>query len=246
LLARLVYPVAHPRLGFDFCKGYYPRYSKQLHGRVMRLLLTPLVRSLKSILGPQPFLVYLDTFRYPLAGEFSLDLDLVRRNRIPADWGLEVGLLADVFRNSAAKSICQAELCENYEHKHQELSIRDPEKGLNKMAIDIAKSIFRTMAAEGIKLDSGVFDTLLSAYLRHAEDAIRHYAADAAINGFEFDRHEEEVAVNMFVRSIRNAARTFLENPLGSLLIPNWNRVQSALPDFLHELREAVRLDNKE
>jgi glucosyl-3-phosphoglycerate synthase len=211
----------------------------------MRLLVTPLLRSLKSILGPHPFLVYMDTFRYPLAGEFSMSIDLVRRNRIPADWGLEVGLLADVFRNSAAKAICQSELCDNYDHKHQELSVRDPEKGLNKMAIDIAKSMFRTMAAEGIKLDTGLFDTLLSAYVRQAEDAMRHYAADADINGLTFDRHEEEVAVMTFVRSIRTAARTFLEDPLGSALIPNWNRVESALPTFLTELYEAVQKDSR-
>jgi len=244
LLARLCFPVAHPSLGFDFCKGYYARYTDKLNGRAMRLMLSPLIRSLKSILGLHPFLVYMDTFRYPLAGEFSLDLDLVRRNRIPADWGLEVGLLADVFRNSAAKGICQAELCENYDHKHQELSARDPEKGLNKMAVDIAKSVFRTMAAEGIKLDSGLFDTLLSAYMRQAEDALRQYAADSAINGLTFDRHEEEVAATTFVKSIRVAAQTFLEAPLGEPLIPNWNRVQSALPKFLGELNEAVCQDN--
>ena len=246
LLARLCYPVAHPSMGFDFCKGYYARYTNKLNGRVMRLMLTPLIRSLKSILGLHPFLVYMDSFRYPLAGEFSLDLDLVRRNRIPADWGLEVGLLADVFRNSAAKGICQVELCENYDHKHQELSARDAERGLNKMAVDIAKSIFRTMAAEGIKMDSGLFDTLLSAYVRQAEDALRQYAADAAINRLIFDRHEEEVAATTFVRSIRAAARGFLEDPLGAPLIPNWNRIQSALPNFLDELNEAVRLDNEE
>jgi glucosyl-3-phosphoglycerate synthase len=245
LLARLCYPVAHPNAGFDFCKGYYARFTSRLNGRVMRLLVTPLLRSLKSILGPHPFLVYMDTFRYPLAGEFSMSIDLVWRNRIPADWGLEVGLLADVFRNSAAKAICQSELCDNYDHKHQELSVRDPEKGLNKMAIDIGKSMFRTMAAEGIKLDTGLFDTLLSAYVRQAEDAMRHYAADADINGLTFDRHEEEVAVMTFVRSIRTAARTFLEDPLGSALIPNWNRVESALPTFLTELYEAVQRDNR-
>jgi glucosyl-3-phosphoglycerate synthase len=244
LLARLCYPVAHPSLGFDFCKGYYARCTDKLNGRAMRLMLTPLIRSLKSILGPHPYLVYMDTFRYPLAGEVSLDLDLVRRNRIPADWGLEVGLLADVFRNSAAKGICQAELCENYDHKHQELSVRDPDKGLNKMAVDIAKSVFRTMAAEGIKLDTGLFDTLLSAYVRQAEDALRQYAADSAVNGLHFDRHEEEVAATTFVRSIRVAAQTFLEDPLGAPLIPNWNRVQSALPGFLAELNDAVRQDN--
>jgi glucosyl-3-phosphoglycerate synthase len=246
LLARLCYPVAHPSLGFDFCKGYYARYTDHLNGRVMRLFLTPLLRSLKSILGPNPFLVYMDTFRYPLSGEFSLDLDLVRRNRIPGDWGLEVGLLADVFRNSAAKGICQAELCENYDHKHQELSSRDPEKGLNKMAIDIAKSVFRTMAGEGIKLDAGLFDTAQAAYMRHAEDAVRHYSADAAINGLKFDRHEEELAAATFVRSLRAATKGFLDDPLGAPLIPNWNRVQSALPGFLGELNEAVKLDNED
>ena len=245
LLARLCYPVAHPALGFDFCKGYYARYTNKLNGRVMRLLVTPLVRSLISIIGQHPYLVYMDTFRYPLAGEFCLDLDLVRRVRVPADWGLEVGLLADVFRNASPKSICQSELSENYDHKHQELSARDPDKGLNKMAIDIAKSIFRTMAAEGIKLDTGLFDTLLSAYVRRAEDTMRHYGADAFINGLTFDRHEEELAVQTFVRGIRAAAKAFQDDPLGAPLIPNWNRVQSALPSFFDELNEAVRLDNE-
>ncbi|HEY6169484.1 MAG TPA: glycosyl transferase, partial [Verrucomicrobiae bacterium] len=164
MLARLCYPVAHPALGFDFCKGYYARVTDKLNGRVMRLMVTPLIRALKSILGPHPYLVYMDSFRYPLAGEFSLDVDLVRRVRIPHDWALEVGMLAEVFRNSAPRAICQSELCDNYEHKHQELSPRDPERGLNRMATDIASSFFHRMTAEGIKLDTGLFDTLLSAY----------------------------------------------------------------------------------
>jgi glucosyl-3-phosphoglycerate synthase len=245
LLARLCYPVAHPSLGFDFCKGYYGRVSDQLNGRVMRLMVTPLIRALKSILGAHPFLVYMDTFRYPLAGEFSLDVDLVRRLRIPYDWALEVGTLAEVFRNAAPRAICQSELCENYDHKHQELSAHDAEKGLNKMAVDIAKSFFRRMAAEGIKMDCGLFDTLLSTYLRQAEDTLRFYAADAAINGLSFPRHEEEKAVTTFVRSIQTAEKAFLEDPLWSPLIPNWNRVQSALPSFFDELNETVRLDNE-
>jgi glucosyl-3-phosphoglycerate synthase len=245
LLARLCYPVAHPSLGFDFCKGYYARTSDRLNGRVMRLLVTPIIRALKSILGLHPFLVYLDTFRYPLAGEFCLDIDLVRRVRIPYDWALEVGMLAEVFRNCAPRAICQSELCDNYDHKHQELSARDAEKGLNKMAVDIVKSLFRRMAAEGIKLDQGLFDTLLSAYMRHAEDTLRVYAADAAINGLLFPRHEEETAVATFVRSIRIAAKAFMEDPLWSPLMCNWNRIQSALPAFFDELNEAVRLDNQ-
>ena len=245
LLARLCYPVAHPALGFDFCKGFCARVSSQLNGRAMRLLVTPLIRALKTILGAHPFLVYMDTFRYPLAGESALDVDLVRRVRLPYDWALEVGTLAEVFRNAAPRAICQSELCENYDHKHQELSSRDTAKGLNKMAVDIAKSFFRRMAAEGIKLDAGLFDTLLSTYLRQAEDTLRFYAADAAMNGLNFPRHEEEMAVNTFVRSIQIAEKAFLEDPLWSPLISNWNRVQSALPGFFDELNKAVQADNE-
>jgi glucosyl-3-phosphoglycerate synthase len=245
LLARLCYPVAHPAFGFDFCKGYYARVSSKLNGRVMRLFVTPLLRALKSILGPHPFLVYLDTFRYPLAGEVAMDIDLVRRNRIPFDWGLEVGMLAEVFRNSAPRAICQAELCDNYDHKHQELSVRDPGKGLNRMAVDIMRSIFRRMASEGIKLDQGLFETLQFAYMRQAEDSLRAYGADAAMNGLTFPRHEEETAVAMFGRSIREAAKAHVEDPLFWPLIPNWNRVESALPEFLGTLNQLVLQDNQ-
>jgi glucosyl-3-phosphoglycerate synthase len=244
LLARLCYPVAHPALGFDFCKGYYARVSQQLNGRVMRLFVTPLIRALRSILGPHPFLVYLDTFRYPLSGEVALDTDVVRRVRIPHDWAVEIGMLAEVFRNTAPRAICQSELCDNYDHKHQELSPRDVDRGLNKMATDIVKTFFRRMAAEGIKLDTGVFDTLLSAYSRQAEDTLGFYASEAAINGLRYPRHEEATAVATFVRSIRSAAEAYQKDPLWSPLIPNWNRVESALPTFLDEFREAVRLDN--
>jgi glucosyl-3-phosphoglycerate synthase len=246
LLARVCYPVAHPNLGFDFCKGYYARVTSKLNGRVMRLLVTPLLRALKSILGPQPFLIYMDTYRYPLAGEFAMDVDLVRRVRIPSDWALEVGLLAEIFRNASPRAICQSELCENYDHKHQELSPRDAEKGLNKMAVDITRSFFSRMAAEGIKIDAGLLDTVLSAYMRQAEDSLRFYAADAIMNGLTFPRHEEETAVSTFARSIQSAAKTFLGDPLWTPLISNWNRVLSALPTFLDEMNEAVRLDNAE
>lgn len=244
LLARLCYPVAHPSLGFDFCKGYYARVSGKLNGRAMRLLVTPLLRALRSILGQHPFLVYLDTFRYPLAGEFAMDVDLVRRVRIPYDWALEVGLLSEVFRNTAPRAICQSELCDNYDHKHQELSPRDPGKGLNKMATDISRSLFQRMAAEGIKIDRGLLDTLLSSYMRQAEDTLRFYVAEAAVNGLLYNRHDEETAVSTFVQSIRAAAMLFQKDPLSTPLIPNWNRIQSALPDFFDELNDAVRLDN--
>lgn len=95
------------------------------------------------------------------------------------------------------------------------------------------------MTAEGIKLDTVLIDTLLSAYMRQAEDTLRVYAADAAINGLHYPRHDEETAVCTFVRSIQLAGQAFLEGPLWTPLTANWNRVQSALPNFFDKLNDA-------
>ena len=244
LLARLCYPIANPSIDFEFCKGFYARVTDRMHGRVTRLLVSPLIRALLSILGHIPFLVYMDSYRYPLAGEFAMKVDLARANRIPGDWGLEVGVLAEVFRNCAIKRICQVEICENYEHKHQTLLPYDAERGLLKMTVDIAKNLFRTLAAEGIVLNDGIFNSLLARYIRIAEDTIKRYHADALINGLNFDRHAEEIAVAAFSRGIDLARKSFLEDPLGVPLIPNWNRIIAAIPEFLEFLKEAVEKDN--
>lgn len=245
ILARLCYPVVHPDIGFEFSKGYYARLSHQMHGRVTRLLMTPLIRALESIVGFLPFLLYLDSFRYPLSGEFAMQADLARVNRVPSDWGLEVGVLAEVYRNCSTRRICQVDIADNYEHKHQQLSQGDPTKGLMKMAMDISKSLFRILAAEGVKFDSGMMQTLLVRYLRMAENNISKFHADAMINGLLFDRHEEETAVETFSQALKLATDEFFADPLGAPPIPNWMRVSAALPGFLDDLREAVDADNE-
>jgi len=194
LLARLCYPVANPNLGFEFCKGYYARVTDRMHGRVTRLFVTPLIRALSNMAPGAEFLTFLDSFRYPLAGEFAMDANLARVNRIPADWGLEVGVLAEVYRNCAVSSICQVDLTDTYEHKHQDLSAEDPAKGLRRMAAEIAKSLFRTMASEGIVFTADHFRSLEVRYVRLAQDTIARYYADAMLNGLKFDRHSEEIA----------------------------------------------------
>lgn len=245
LLARLCYPVACPNLDYVFCKGYYSRVSNKMNGRVTRLLVTPLVRSIQQLVGPHDFLSFLDSFRYPLAGEFCMTTDLARVNRIPWDWGLEVGSLAEVHRNYSPRRVCQVDIAATYEHKHQALSPDDAGKGLMKMAVDICKSVFRTLASEGVVFSDGLFKSLLVTYLRQAEDTIMKYETDAMINGLDFDRHEEAKAVDTFTKAIAMAAQTFMENPMSTPLIPNWNRVTSAIPDIFDMLKTAVAEDGK-
>lgn len=246
MLARLCLPMAHRSLDFEFCKAYYARCTDRMHGRVVRLLVAPLLRALISVLGNEPFLLYLSSFRYPLAGEFAVTSNLARSNRIPSDWGLEVGTLAEVFRNTSLKRVCQVDLCRPYEHKHQDLSLGDAAKGLMKMATDILTSVFRTLASRGQVLQPGHFISLRSAYLRMAQDAIRQYHADALMNSLKFDRHSEEQAVEGFAQQITVAGDTFRHDPAGADAIPNWARVLSAYPDFPQQLREAVRADAEE
>ena len=245
MLARLCYPVTNPNLDYEFCKGYYSRVTDRMHGRATRLLVTPLLRSLKIILGDIPLLKFLDSFRYPLAGEFSMDVDLARINKIPGDWGLEVGVLAEVYRNCAARRVCQVDIAENYEHKHQILSSDDASKGLLKMCIDISKSIFRTLASEGIVFSDGLFKTLVATYVKTAQDMLKRYEDDAAVNGLIFDRHEESQAVETFTQGIRIASETIMNDPLGVPLISSWDRVTSALPNIQDMVKNAVDEDNK-
>ena len=246
VLARLCLPMADPSLDFEFCKAYYARVTDRMHGRVVRLLVSPLLSSLLMVLGREPFLVYLDSFRYPLSGEFAVTSNLARSNRIPSDWGLEVGTLSEVFRNTSAKRVCQVDLCRLYEHKHQDLSLDDDSRGLMKMATDILTTIFRTLASRGVVLARSHFLAIRSAYLRTAQDTIRQYHADALVNGLEFDRHAEEHAVEGFAERITAAGEAFLHDPSGSEAIPNWTRVLTAFPDFPQRLRDAVREETEE
>ncbi|MBI4891463.1 MAG: glycosyl transferase [Acidobacteria bacterium] len=246
LLARLCYPVAHPHLTFDFCKGYYARVTDRMHGRVTRLFMTPLIRALEGMASGNPYLRFLDSFRYPLAGEFAMDIDLARVNRIPADWGLEVGVLAEVFRNCTVARTCQVDLMDNYEHKHQVLSPDDQSKGLSRMAMDISKSLFVTLAAEGLVFTADHFRSLEVRYVRMAQDTIARYYADAMLNGLKFDRHAEEQAVSVFARSLSGAAAEFVRDPRGLPLIPNWNRVGAAMPEFFDLFEDAVEKDSRQ
>ena len=244
LPARLFYPIANPAFSFAFCKGFYSRIDgDRLSGRVTRLFVTPLIRALRKVVGQMEYLEFMDSFRYPLSGEFSLSREFVRTLRIPADWGLEVGVLSEVYRTLSRNSVCQVDIADQYDHKHQALSEDDATAGLARMSIEIAKSFYRKLATEGITLSTEAFRSIKAAYYRIALDATEQYFYDAKINGLRYDRHNEERSVEVFAQSIIAAGETFLSNPMESPFIPNWNRVHDAFPDISRQLLSAVRGD---
>jgi glucosyl-3-phosphoglycerate synthase len=244
--ARLLYPVADPQFNYIFCKGYYYRATeKRVSGRVTRLLISPLLKTLKFFFGAIEYLEYLDSFRYALAGEFSMRADLARTIRIPSDWGLEVGILSEVLRNNSIKKICQVDIADRYDHKHQKLSPEDPTTGLSKMSIEISKAIFVKLAGYGIVFSKGTFRSIKATYFRMALEMVNQYYADAMLNGLEMDLHKEEALVDLFARNIYTAGEDFLANPMQSPFVPSWQRIMSAVPDLTEQLYEAVKLDNK-
>ena len=256
LPARLFHPLARPSSRFGFAKGYYHRAStggadgsgpdgaSRMFGRVTRLFVTPLVRAMTITFGATGYLDYLDSFRYPLAGECAMTVDVAANLRIPSDWGLELGVLAEVHRHLPTTRICQVDVADGYDHKHRELSADDPDHGLHRMSADIAKAVYRRLAIGGVVLTVEGFRSLEAAYDRTALDLIDRYEADATFNGLAYDRHDEEAAIQVFARSIVRAGDEFLDDPLESAFLPSWTRIRSELPDLPDRLVEAVAADN--
>lgn len=244
MLARLIFPIVHPGCDFEFSKGYYSRVSTKMHGRVTRLMYFPLVHAISHIIGKDDFVRYLRSFRYPLAGEFAIVNNLVRRCRLPYNWGLEIGVLSEVYRNSALKRICQVDLADEFDHKHSDLNPQDLQAGLAKMAVDIMLMIFSTMSSMGHILSQSFLNTLNSTYVRFAQDFLNKYYHDSLINGLEFDRHSEGIAIETFSECLKHATEQYLSKPLEIPTIPTWNRVVAAVPNIFLKIEEAVEADN--
>ena len=247
MLAKLFYPVVNPVFNFEFCKGYYPRIANEkMNGRVARLLVAPLLIALEKTIGNSSYLQFMKSFKYPLSGEFSFRRNVLPELRISSDWGIEVGVLSEMQRNFSPNNICQVDLADAYDHKHQDLSLNDETKGLSKMSIDIIKTFIKKLATQGNSFSRETFRSLKATYYRSALDMIDIYRSDATMNGLKFDSHTEEEAVELFAINIMKAGDDFYVNPMDTPFIPTWSRVKSAIPDFLTKLKNAVTEDNKD
>ncbi|HEB37040.1 MAG TPA: glucosyl-3-phosphoglycerate synthase [Thermoplasmatales archaeon] len=242
LPAKLLYPLIEPSLDYSFNKGYYARIGNNtLYGRVTRLFVQPLIEALIEKLGYEVgFLSYLRSFRYPLSGEFAIKSDVALDLNLPADWGLEIGILSEVYKSISVKHICQTDLG-IYDHKHQ--GVGDLSRGLVKMSGDIFKAMLRHLT-EGVHIDvtPSTLQSLQVIYRRIARDYIKKYFSLARFNGLKYNRHKEETTVEQFSEVIITAGKQYVKRPIGNQ-IPSWLRAMSAVPGIRDLLLGAVERD---
>jgi glucosyl-3-phosphoglycerate synthase len=223
-VARLAHPIVDERLGFDFVKGFYPRFDRHgLNGRVTRLLVGPLLESLASSTPANQDISYLQSFRYPLAGEFATRLTTATSLAIPEHWGVDISLL--MAARASKCRIAQTDLTDNYDHKHRSLSLDHPESGLHRMARDI---ISTTLSLSGsTAVDAVDFDW-------RASETIAAHRANAISNSLPFDDAQEESAVALFSKLIREKPA-----PL-PVDLPAWDQLETKSPGCLADLKSAV------
>ena len=220
-LARLCYACAEPRLGFTFGKMYYSRVTDRLYGRVTRLFLAPLLQALVRVAGHQPLLDFLLSFRYPLAGECAIRRSQAGSIAMEAGWGLEIGMLCELFRNIDPREVCQVDGGSGYDHKHQPVAA-----ALESMCRQIGEALFRQLAAEGIRTDAAFLETMTAAYRKESRLALQRFAALALINGLPFDHDEEAGIVEAFGAALEN-----IDSTAQGVKLPSWERLAREQPD---------------
>jgi glucosyl-3-phosphoglycerate synthase len=227
----LAVPIA--RLGYGFCKGYYSRVREELFGRVTRLFVIPLVRSLVRVLGHIPLLDFIDSFRYPLSGEYSMSFDTAMNLPIESGWALEIGLLCELHRNLDPKEVCQVDLAMLYDHKHQNLDPAQRGKGLLRTASEIGGSLLTHLAREGSALDAKTLESVGQTYQAVSMDFVRRYQDVANLNGLPFDLSRETRAAKAFSETLSDVCIDFLQGRKAHSLPPWRLMLQSGWrPDF--------------
>jgi glucosyl-3-phosphoglycerate synthase len=232
---KMLYAVVEPKLDFFFAKGYYARVNienRKMHGRITRLFINPLLETLQEKLHSK-FITYLQSFSYALSGEFAIYRDLASHLRIPSDWGLEVGLLAELFRNASYRRQCEVDLG-FYEHRHKKMNANELLKTAEESLITLLRTLTET---DGVEVTESFLQSLQVMYRRTAQDNIRQYHADATCNNLDFDRHQEESYVDLLSEIVVTAGKKYLVNPARTQL-PDWLRTIDAMPNIRERLRK--------
>ena len=240
LLIRLCYPLLAQSNDFQFCKGFYARFTHQLHGRVTRLLVTPLLHAVAHLFPESDYCQHMHHFFYPCAGEFAFGVSFAKDLIVPSHWGLEIAVLTAAITQLNIDTICQADLCERFDHKHQPFNHQDETTGILKMAHELTRYYFSLLQHPDLKLDSAKLKTLSHRYAQLANTYINRYAADAEYNGFYFDKDLERNAVSVFAEVVAQAQTNHSSQPSEQRDLPSWQVLEKTDKTIFTKLLRAV------
>ncbi len=228
----LAVPVAN--LEYEFCKGFYSRVQEQLYGRATRLFVIPMVRALVRTLGHLPLLDFIDSFRYPLAGECALSTGLAASLSVENGWGVEIGWLCEAYRLIDPEEICQVDLAMRYQHRHQTIDPGRPAEGLLGMVADIALSLLAHLEKEGCRLEPPILESVVAGYEQTASDMIRRYRDVAEFNKLPFARDEERQTARLFQERLQSVTEEF-NRGARTRSLPPWEQLlrESSFPGEL-------------
>jgi glucosyl-3-phosphoglycerate synthase len=171
-----------------------------------------------------PLLDFIDSFRYPLSGEYSMSFDTAMDLPIEGGWALEIGSLCELHRGIDPKAICQVDLAMLYDHKHQNLDPGQRGKGLLGMASDIASSLLTHLEREGSLIDAKTLESVLRTYQSASNDFVRRYQHVAQLNSLPFDLSRESLTAKAFSETLSDASLDFLQGRKARSL-PPWRRM---------------------
>jgi glucosyl-3-phosphoglycerate synthase len=226
-------------LRYEFAKMYYSRVTDRLYGRVSRLFLAPLLQAVVRVAGHQPMLDFLQSFRYPLAGECVISRELAAALPISAGWGLEIGLLCEAFRRAEPRRIAQVDGGRHYDHRHQPLG--DESGGLFRMSREIAVTLLTQLRDEGMPFSPSFLDVLRASFERESREALRRSCHLALINALP-EPEDDERAVALFARALSDAGREIFDDPASGKanVMPAWASMRNPSPDWVGHFLEAI------
>lgn len=247
MLWRLCLPVASPEMNYVFAKSYYGRVRKRMYGRVTRLLVFPLIQALREVFGSTPLLRFLAMCRYPLSGEFAAHTNFLSKIGLASNWGLEIGMLCDVFRQAPSQRMCQIDLGGNFEHKHQHLGYdpatghSDTSSGLTRMAREVTCTLLAHLWSDlGFSAEARKLERLADTYLATAQTLVTRYSHEALFNALEDISDDEQLTITVFAEIIRQSAEQCSESTPEVTALPSWRETLRVIPDFGERIQKSM------
>jgi glucosyl-3-phosphoglycerate synthase len=201
---------------------------------VSRLFLAPFLEALVRVIGHQPLIEFLRSFRYPLAGECVMRREVAAALQMEPGWGLEMRLLCEAFRHVEPQFIAQVDGGRFYEHRHQALG--DAGSGLFRMSKEIAETLFANLIDEGFPVCAQFMDALRESFSREVAEALRRSRHLALINRLHGADDDQDAALAL-TGAFDAASREFMTGSSPSAAaLPAWNQL------FRQERRGVLRL----